>query len=74
MSAWLELVKKVKKENPSLSFKEVLIEAKKLYSVRGSGSEKKSHKKTKTAKRSKKSKSKKSRGKGRKTKRHSRRR
>lgn len=53
MSEWNDLVKKVMKENPSLSFKECLKKAKKLYKKPSSG--KKTKKQTNKSKKSKKS-------------------
>ena len=31
MTEWMQLVKKVKRDNPKIAFKEVLLKAKKLY-------------------------------------------
>jgi hypothetical protein len=51
MTEWTDLVKKVMKENPALSFKECLIKAKKLYK-KPSGVKKSSKKQTKKGKKS----------------------
>ena len=57
MSEWNDLVKKVMKENPSLSFKECLIKAKKLYKKPSTGKKTKKHaKKSRKSKKARKSK------------------
>tara|TARA_B100001094_G_scaffold317409_1_gene359757 strand:+ start:319 stop:558 length:240 start_codon:yes stop_codon:yes gene_type:complete len=74
---WMDIVSKVKKENPKLSFKQVLIKAKGLYqtvkkSVSPNKQTKRKKQKKQTKKKKKKSKSKKSKTKKRRRKKKSR--